>query len=82
MPRATVNQTTQFGVESTPGVNVAANKLLQCFGVKLGPIPDVGVYTSTGRKYASIAIENSEWVEGTLDGILDYNGMVYARRRR
>src|SRR6266699_3648585 len=76
--RATVNQTTQFGLESIPGTNVAANKLLQCFGIKLGPMADVAPYTSTGRKYASIAIENSEWVEGTLDGVLDYNGIVYA----
>src|SRR5258708_1155987 len=78
MPRAYVNQTTQFGLESTPGTNVAATKLLQCFGIKLGPMADVAVFESVGRKYASIAIENSEWVEGTLDGILDYNGIVYA----
>ncbi len=78
MPRATVNQTTQFGLESSPGVNAAANKLLQCFGIKLGPMADVMPYTSVGRKYPSVAIENSEWVEGTLDGVLDYNGIVYA----
>jgi hypothetical protein len=39
---------------------------------------DVTSFTPTGRKYASIVIENSEWVEGTLGGELDYNGIVYA----
>src|SRR6266571_7445685 len=76
--RSSVNQTLQFGLEATPGVNVPANKLLQCFDITLGAMADVKPYESTGRKYPSIVIENSEWVEGTLGGELDYNGMVYA----
>ncbi len=76
--RSSVNQTLQFGLEATPGVNVPANKLLQCFDIQLGAMADVKPYQPTGRKYPSIVIENSEWVEGTLGGELDYNGMVYA----
>src|SRR5438046_1854832 len=76
--RSTVNQTLQFGLETTPGVNVPANKLLQCFDIVFGPMADTNPYTGTGRKYPSIVIENSEWVEGTLGGVLDYNGIVYA----
>src|SRR5258708_12448357 len=76
--RSTINQTLQFGVETTPGVNVAANKLIQCFAVTLGPMADVAQFEATGRKYPTIVIENSEWVEGTLTGELDYNGIVYA----
>ncbi len=76
--RSSVNQTLQFGLEATPGVNVPANKLLQCFDIQLGAMADVKPYAPTGRKYPSIVIENSEWVEGTLGGELDYNGMVYA----
>src|SRR5258707_9253790 len=76
--RSTVNQTLQFGLENTPGTNVPANKLLQCFDIWLGPMADVNPYTPTGRKYVAIAIENSEWVEGTLGGDLDYNGIAYA----
>ncbi len=76
--RSTINQTLQFGLEATPGVNVPANKLLQCFDITLGAMADVKPYEPTGRKYPSIVIENSEWVEGTLGGELDYNGMVYA----
>src|SRR5258708_1477045 len=76
--RSTINQTLQFGVETTPGVNVAANKLIQCFAVTFGPMADVAQFSATGRKYPSIVIENSEWVDGTLTGELDYNGIVYA----
>ncbi len=76
--RSWINQVLQFGLEATPGVNVPANKLLQCFDIVLGPMADVAPYTQTGRKYVAIAIENSEWVEGTLGGVMDYNGIVYA----
>jgi hypothetical protein len=75
--RSSINQTLQFGLEATPGVNVPANKSIQCFDVKFGPMADVNEFSATGRKYPSIVIENSEWVEGTLTGSLDYNGIVY-----
>src|SRR6266516_5722730 len=76
--RSSINQTLQFGLETTPGTNVAANKLLQCFAIVFGPMADVAPFAATGRKYPSIVIENTEWVEITLSGILDYNGIVYA----
>src|SRR6266581_1160353 len=72
--RSTINQTLQFGLETTPGVNVAANKSIQCFAITFGPMAEVSEFSATGRKYPSIVIENSEWVEGTLTGSLDYNG--------
>ncbi len=76
--RSTINQTLQFGLETTPGTNVAANKSIQCFAITFGPMAEVTEFSATGRKYPSIIIENSEWVEGTLSGSLDYNGIVYA----
>jgi hypothetical protein len=76
--RSTINQTLQFGLETTPGTNVAANKSIQCFAVTFGPMADVNEFSATGRKYPSILIENGEWVEGTMTGELDYNGIVYA----
>lgn len=73
------NQHIQFGAESTSnlGVNVPANKLIQCFDLQWGPMADVKMYEATGRKYPTAQIENSEWVEGTLGGELDYNGIIY-----
>jgi hypothetical protein len=76
--RSSINQTLQFGLESTPGTNVAANKLIQCYAITFGSMADVNEFSATGRKYPSIVIENTEWVEGTLTGVLDYNGIVYA----
>src|SRR5258706_5399841 len=75
----TINQRLQFGAESTTalGTNVPANKLIQCFDLQWGPMADVNMYSATGRKYPTAQIENSEWVEGTLSGELDYNGIIY-----
>src|SRR6266704_5066262 len=75
----TINQRLQFGAESTSalGTNVPANKLIQCFDLQWGPMADVKMYEATGRKYPATQIENSEWVEGTLGGTLDYNGIIY-----
>lgn len=75
---SSINQRLQFGLETTPGVNVAASKLIQCYDLVFAPMAAVSPYTPTGRKYPAIVIENSEWVEGTLGGELDYNGVVYA----
>ncbi len=76
--RPSINQKLQFGLETTPGTGVAANKLLQCFDIVYGPVADVNTFTPTGRKYPSIVIENTESVDATMNGILDYNGIVYA----
>src|SRR5258708_36145880 len=75
----TINQRLQFGAESTSalGVTVPANRLIQCFDLQWGPMADVKMYEPTGRKYPSAQIENSEWVEGTLGGYLDYNCIIY-----
>jgi hypothetical protein len=73
-----INQRLQFGLEVTPGVNVAATKLLQAFDLTMGSMADVSEFFPTGRKYAGIVIENAEWVEGTfVDSPLDYNNVVY-----
>src|SRR5260221_1657119 len=75
----TVNQKLQFGAESTSalGTNVAATKLILCYDLQWGPMADVKMYSGTGRKYPSAQIENSEWVEGTVGGYLDYNCIIY-----
>src|SRR5438105_774904 len=73
-----INQRLQFGLEATPGTNVAATKLLQALDLTMGPMADVSEFFPTGRKYASIAIENAEWAEGTFaDAPLDYNNVCY-----
>src|SRR5580765_6767410 len=77
--RTTINQRMQIGAESTSalGTPVAASKLLDCFNFKVGIKPDVKLYGATGHKYDMIAEENAEWVEGSIDGPIDYNGVLY-----
>ena len=78
--RFTVNQRLQLGVESTstPGTPVTTGmKLLECYDWTLGIDGDVKFYKPTGHKYDTEQEENTEWVAGTLGGILDYNGVLY-----
>jgi hypothetical protein len=75
--RSTVNQNTQIGFETTPGTIVPANRLLEMYTVKFGVKADVKTFRAQGRKYPSVAVENTEMTEGTFSGELDYNGIVY-----
>lgn len=75
--RATINQRTQLGVESVSGTTVAANKLLECFSFNFGVEAEVAYFRATGRKYPAVQEENQEWTSGTMDGNMDYNGLVY-----
>jgi len=77
--RATVNQKIQVGVESTTalGTPVAANKLLECFDFTWGINGDVTEYRPTGHKYANAQEENTEWLDISMAGNLDYNGVIY-----
>lgn len=74
-----VNQKVQIGPESTSalGTAVAAGKLLECFNWQFGINADIVDYTPTGHKYVNIREENTEWVDGTLSGAMDYNGILY-----
>ena len=76
---SSINQRIQVGAESTSalGTAVAAGKLLECFDIVFGIVPEVKFYRPTGHKYPSVQEENQEWGEGTLGGILDYNGVIY-----
>lgn len=77
--RASVNQRVQWGAESTSalGTPVAANKLLECWNITFGINADVANYAATGKKYDAVVEENTEWVDISVDGALDYNGVPY-----
>lgn len=77
--RSSVNQRVQVGAESNSalGTPVPAAKLLECFDFQFGISPDVNTYTPTGHKYPIIQEENMEWVDGTMAGNGDYNGLIY-----
>src|SRR5579872_232539 len=75
----TVNQHIQVGAESTSalGTAVACGKELLCFDWTPAIQADVTYYRATGHKYDSESEENMEWMETTLAGWMDYNGLIY-----
>lgn len=77
--RSTINQKVQIGAESTSalGTAVAASKSLGCFDFQFGTSVDLAEYAPTGHKYTSIQNLNEEWVDGTMGGDMDYNGLIY-----
>ena len=77
--RTTINQRVQVGAEATTalGTSVAASKILQCFDFTMGISGDINAYTPTGRKYVAEQEENTEWVDITVGGDFDYNGVTY-----
>jgi hypothetical protein len=78
MVRSTANQVVQWGIETTPGTAVPANKRLDGAMVSLGIEADVAFYRGTGRKYNTVQELNREWSSGTLDeSPMDYTWMVY-----
>jgi hypothetical protein len=75
--RVTVNQTAQFGLESTSGVLVAANKVFSTFAVMSEPDEDTRDYTPQGAGYPMNAQEATENVKADISGWPDYISDVY-----
>ncbi|MGH2478200.1 MAG: hypothetical protein ACRDHW_00875 [Ktedonobacteraceae bacterium] len=74
---SSINQRVQVGAETTIGTAVAAGKLLQCYDWTPAIQADIAAYTPTGHKYITEQEENAEWIETTIGGYLDFNGVVY-----
>lgn len=75
--RATINQTVQIGVETTPGTPVAATKSLGSVGFDFGIKVDSNASRPTGQKYASQQIVGKEWAEAGLSGNPSYTELQY-----
>src|SRR5712664_69758 len=72
-----INQTFQIGPEVDPGTAVAASKRVDCYNFKPGVKVEMKKTAGTGRKYASVQQLNAEWTEFSVDGSLDFNGILY-----
>jgi len=75
--RAHVFQGTQIGVESTKGTVVAASKRLLDTQFAMSPMTPVKPFRPQGSKAPTTATREKEWTEGTLDGPLSYNDIIY-----
>lgn len=75
--RATVFQTTQIGLETTPGTSVAANRRLQAVSIEPSIKADVASIRTTGVKFPTGAALGREWVEASISGMAAYNDLTY-----
>lgn len=75
--RATLNQVTQVGVETTPGTGVAAGKLLQALSITPGIQTNVRRFRPVGGKFTTIAALGKEWIEARIEGQACYNHLAY-----
>jgi len=75
--RATVFEVSQIGPETTPGTIVAATRRLQSLRI----VPKIETKTTpfkpNGFKYDSILSVDQEWTSAKLDGVADYNQLIY-----
>lgn len=77
MPRATIAQRVQIGVEATPGTAVPANRLLQALGIEKSIEIEANQFKPAGFKFPTISVVGKEWVEAELSGTPTYTELIY-----
>lgn len=75
--RTTVTQTTQIGVEVTPGTVVPANRSLQTLSIEPSIQAEVLTFTPKGGKFPTVAALGKEWTRASITGQPSYNEIVY-----
>lgn len=75
--KASIFQTVQIGIESTPGTPVSATKKLLASSIIPSIKTEGDTFRSMGNKYPSFAIINREWTEAKIEGRLTYNEILY-----
>lgn len=75
--RSALNQSVQIGVESTPGVAVAAPTRLQAIGIEPSPDVEMDTFRPIGQKYPAINTLGKEWVTANISGRGSYNELAY-----
>lgn len=74
---ASVFRGSQWGVESTSGTVVAANRRLFCTDVMSTPATRLVKYRPVGRKYTTTVVKGKEHTTANLTGVLCFNDIVY-----
>jgi hypothetical protein len=75
--RASVFESVQIGVETTPGTAVPALKRLLATSIALQPVVPVNMFRPQGSKYNTTAIKQKESATGDINGVIAYNDIVY-----
>lgn len=75
--RATVFEAVQIGVEGTAGTEADANKILEAYSIAPKRAGKIDTFRPEGMKFATLAMANKDHTEAGIDGILDYQNIVY-----
>jgi len=75
--RATLNQVTQIGMETTPGTAVAATRRLPALSITPGIQTAINSFKPVGGKFNTVGALGKEWVEASYEGPLCYNHLTY-----
>jgi hypothetical protein len=75
--RTTITQTIQLGVEVSEGSAVAADHLLGAISIMPSLQAETNEFKAQGYKYANLVIPGKEWVEASLEGVGNYDELVY-----
>lgn len=75
--RATIFETMQIGVETTPGVAVAANRKLGSLGITAAPRLTSSRFRPRGRKLDTLVVPGRRDSAGPVEGRLTYNEPQY-----
>lgn len=75
--KASIFQSVQIGVESTPGIAVPANRKLLATSLTPSVKTEGDTFRAMGNKYPSFAVVNKEWTEVGIEGKLTYNEILY-----
>ena len=77
MGRPSVNIVSQIGGEVTPGTAVAANRFIPTISWLPKLKIDSKQFRAQGSKYNTTSVHHRKHSEGTFDGVLDYNSIIY-----
>ncbi len=77
MSRGDINIKTLFGVETTPGTAVTANKKFAGVSVNFDPKLGTQFYGSESDKYQTVGVLNTNHSEGDFDGPLSFAELLY-----
>jgi hypothetical protein len=75
--RASIFQTIQVGVETTPGTAVAALKKLTALSIEPAVNAEMLPFRAIGNKFRSLVVPGKEWVMAPLSGLATYTELVY-----
>ena len=79
MENSALTQVSQIGVETTPGVAVAATKLLQSIGFSASAQVSNRIFRPTGQKYGTVAALGRDWTQFSVDAdsVPTFDELIY-----